>query len=66
MSKTPLDWPVVRQLTTGDFLGRGKAVQSRTTAELTPRTGTLEGRLAVIGEIITSEEYATRVTPPNW
>lgn len=42
MAKTPLDWPVVRQLTTGDFLGRGKAVQSRKTAELTPRTSTAD------------------------
>ena len=42
MAKTPLDWPVVRQLTTGDFLGRGKAVQSERTRQMQPRTSTAD------------------------
>ena len=32
------DWPVVRQLSGDDALGRGSAVQSRHTKKLTPRT----------------------------
>ncbi len=35
-------WPVVRQMTTGDLLGRGPAVTSRVTRELTPRTTTAD------------------------
>ena len=42
MAKTPLDWPVVRQLTTGDFLGRGRAVQSERTRQMQPRTSTAD------------------------
>jgi formate dehydrogenase major subunit len=40
--KTFLSWPVVRQLTTGDLLGRGPAVTSRHTRELAPRTSTAD------------------------
>jgi len=39
---TFLSWPVVRQLGTGDVLGRGPAVTSRRTRELTPRTSTAD------------------------
>ncbi len=35
-------WPVYRQLTGTDDLGRGKASRSRTTDELTPRTDTAD------------------------
>ena len=31
-------WPVLRQLTSADHLGRGTAVRSVRTEELTPRT----------------------------
>lgn len=34
---SPLEWPVVRQLRTGDFLGRGPAVTSTTTREMLSR-----------------------------
>jgi formate dehydrogenase major subunit len=37
-----LSWPVVRQLTGGDLLGRGPAVTSRKTRELEPRTSTAD------------------------
>jgi formate dehydrogenase major subunit len=40
--KTFLSWPVVRQLTDGDLLGRGSAVQSKRTAGLQPRTATAD------------------------
>ncbi|AKT52309.1 dehydrogenase [Arsenicicoccus sp. oral taxon 190] len=40
--KTFLSWPVVRQLTGGDPLGRGAAAQSARTAQLTPRTVTAD------------------------
>jgi formate dehydrogenase major subunit len=40
--KTFLSWPVVRQMTTGDLLGRGPAVTSRHTRELRPRTSTAD------------------------
>ena len=40
--KTFLSWPVVRQLQTGDFLGRGPAVTSARTRSLTPRTSTAD------------------------
>jgi len=40
--KTFLDWPVVRQLTGADPLGRGAAVQSARTKALTPRTTTAD------------------------
>ncbi len=36
--KTFLDWPVLRQLRGDDVLGRGSAVRSRRTEELTSRT----------------------------
>ncbi len=35
---TFLSWPVLRQLRSGDVLGRGPAVTSKGTRELTPRT----------------------------
>lgn len=35
--KTFLDWPVVRQVTSGDWLGRGPAVTSPATRSLAPR-----------------------------
>ena len=37
-----LQWPVVRQFSTGDLLGRGPAVTSPSTRELTPRTATAD------------------------
>jgi formate dehydrogenase major subunit len=40
--KAFLGWPVVRQLTGEDTLGRGKAVQSPHTAALQPRTKTAD------------------------
>ena len=40
--KTFLEWPVVRQLTGPDPLGRGAAVQSAHTKALTPRTATAD------------------------
>ena len=42
MAITPLDWPVVRQLRTGDYLGRGTSVQSKRTREIEPRTSTAD------------------------
>ncbi len=39
---TFLNWPVLRQLTGTDVLGRGKAARSRRTEELTPRTATAD------------------------
>jgi len=40
--KTFLEWPVVRQLTSKDPLGRGSAVQSQHTRALKPRTQTAD------------------------
>jgi formate dehydrogenase major subunit len=40
--ETFLGWPVLRQLTGDDPLGRGSAVQSRRTAALRPRTATAD------------------------
>jgi formate dehydrogenase major subunit len=40
--KTFLGWPVLRQLTGSDPLGRGAAVQSARTKALTPRTATAD------------------------
>jgi formate dehydrogenase major subunit len=40
--KTFLSWPVVRQLTGSDFLGRGVAARSQHTEELTARTETAD------------------------
>ena len=40
--KTFLDWPVLRQLTGSDPLGRGAAVQSAKTRSLQPRTATAD------------------------
>src|SRR6476469_10054590 len=37
-----LQWPVVRQLSTGDLLGRGPAVTSPQTRAITPRTVTAD------------------------
>jgi len=37
-----LSWPVYRQLTGDDPLGRGAAAQSKRTAELRPRTATAD------------------------
>jgi formate dehydrogenase major subunit len=42
LKKTFLDWPVVRQLTSKDPLGRGSAVQSQHTRSITPRTKTAD------------------------
>lgn len=39
---SPLEWPVFRQLTSDDKLGRGEAVTSRRTREITPRTSTAD------------------------
>lgn len=38
----PLGWPALRQLATGDLLGRGPAVTSRATRERRPRTSTAD------------------------
>ena len=38
LGKVMLGWPVLRQLSTGDFFGRGPAVTSPTTARVTART----------------------------
>ena len=40
--KTFLSWPVVRQVRSGDFLGRGPAVTSERTRSLQPRTSTAD------------------------
>jgi formate dehydrogenase major subunit len=40
--KTFLDWPVVRQVASGDFLGRGPSVTSARTRSITPRTVTAD------------------------
>jgi formate dehydrogenase major subunit len=40
--RTFLDWPVLRQLTSGDVLGRGPAVTSQRTRALEPRTSTAD------------------------
>ncbi len=42
MGKWVGSWPVIRQATSRDLLGRGPAVTSRRTAELTPRTATAD------------------------
>ena len=42
MAKTFLSWPVVKQLTGSDLLGRGEAVRSRKTDETTARTETAD------------------------
>ncbi len=39
---SPLEWPVVRQLRSGDLLGRGPAVTSERTREQAPRTSTAD------------------------
>ncbi len=39
---SPLEWPVVRQLRTGDRLGRGPAVESAQTKAMTARTTTAD------------------------
>ncbi|NOP38808.1 dehydrogenase [Calidifontibacter sp. DB2511S] len=42
MGLSPLEWPVVRQLRTGDRLGRGPAVTSARTRATEPRTSTAD------------------------
>src|ERR1700749_2615635 len=39
---SPLQWPVVRQVRSGDVLGRGPAVTSKRTRALAPRTTTAD------------------------
>ena len=39
---SPLQWPVVRQVRTGDLLGRGPAVTSERTSAITARTSTAD------------------------
>jgi formate dehydrogenase major subunit len=39
---SPLEWPVVRQVRSGDLLGRGPAVTSARTRALVPRTSTAD------------------------
>jgi formate dehydrogenase major subunit len=39
---SPLQWPVVRQVRSGDLLGRGPAVTSARTRALAPRTSTAD------------------------
>ncbi len=39
---SPLEWPVVRQLRTGDAFGRGPAVESARTRGIEPRTRTAD------------------------
>jgi formate dehydrogenase major subunit len=39
---SPLQWPVIRQVRTGDVLGRGPAVTSERTRTLAPRTSTAD------------------------
>jgi formate dehydrogenase major subunit len=39
---SPLQWPVIRQVRTGDVLGRGPAVTSELTRTMTPRTATAD------------------------
>lgn len=40
--RTFLSWPVLRQVASGDFLGRGPAVTSQRTRDLEPRTSTAD------------------------
>lgn len=44
---SPLEWPVIRQLRSGDKLGRGPAVES-------PRTKNMESRLATADRVVQS------------
>src|SRR5487761_238273 len=39
---SPLQWPVVRQVRSGDLLGRGPAVTSERTRNMAPRTDTAD------------------------
>ena len=39
---SPLQWPVVRQVRSGDLLGRGQAVTSERTRNLASRTATAD------------------------
>ena len=39
---SPLEWPVIRQVRTGDVLGRGPAVTSERTRATAPRTSTAD------------------------
>ena len=47
-NRTHLSWPVLRQVTGGDPLGRGAAAMSRRTADLRPRTETAD---RVVGSV---------------
>ena len=40
--RSSLPWPVLRQLTDGDLLGRGRSVRSKRTDEVEPRTATAD------------------------
>ena len=42
LSRLFLEWPVVRQLRSGDLFGRGTAVTSKRTRAVTPRTSTAD------------------------
>jgi formate dehydrogenase major subunit len=42
MRWSPLQWPVIRQVRTGDVLGRGPAVTSERTRTMAPRTATAD------------------------
>ncbi len=42
MARTPLEWPLLRQIRGTDRLGRGLAAMSEHTHELTPRTSTAD------------------------
>ncbi|MDQ1722351.1 MAG: formate dehydrogenase major subunit, partial [Pseudonocardiales bacterium] len=42
LRKALLSWPVLRQISDGDGLGRGRSVQSQRTAKLTARTETAD------------------------
>lgn len=48
LRRTFLSWPVVRQLTGDDPLGRGAASQSKVSAHLTPRTATADTVIASV------------------
>ena len=39
---SPKEWPVIRQLTSSDKLGRGEAMMSHKTLSITPRTATAD------------------------
>ncbi len=45
---SPLEWPVVRQVRSGDLFGRGPAVTSATTRRTEPRTATADRVVASV------------------